>query len=136
MGQGNGMASNAIRICLFLAACVNAELSSLFDHPKNPAQIVLLAEDLPNPVEVFQATVPVITPAGLAVDNRLIEPLKGSKYPYCYKDIMIDHVFGNSYGRPFVGTLQPIASTFCSSLTRRSHKRTGHRPSAPSIAFI
>jgi hypothetical protein len=106
------MATNAIRICVFLAACVNAELSSVFDHPSDPAQIVLVAEDLPKPVEVFQATVPVITPAGLAVDNRLIEPLKGSEYPYCYKDIMIDYVFGNSYGRPFVGMLQLIGSSF------------------------
>lgn len=53
----------------------------------------------------FEVHQPVLTPAGAAVDGRLIAPAPGnsrSVHP-CDEAILMTHSFANSYGNPFVG---------------------------------
>lgn len=59
----------------------------------------------PNPsesLECFQVTSPIGTQQGLAIGNRIVE--KHESLPY-YSMLLMNHSFGNSYGKPFVGKL-------------------------------
>lgn len=61
------------------------------------------ASDYPNEaLKCFEVTNPVASPDGPVVDSQKLGNPSGSTKPSCSK-LLMNHVFANSYGRPFVG---------------------------------
>ena len=60
-----------------------------------------LSAESPVPLECFQVTHPIETHQGLAIGNHIVEP-KPSPAPSTTIRL-VEHSFGNSYGKPFVG---------------------------------
>ncbi|KFH41689.1 Peptide-N4-like protein [Hapsidospora chrysogenum ATCC 11550] len=98
---------------LFVVALASAELLS----PAHWRDRVVNQHNLlepqqrpsPKPLECFQVTSPIDTPRGLAVGDRIVE--KHETLPSCSHRLM-QHTFGNSYGKPFVGNYEPPPCEF------------------------
>ncbi|ODA80306.1 hypothetical protein RJ55_03264 [Drechmeria coniospora] len=59
------------------------------------------------PLRCFEVRSPVLTHLGLVIDDRTIEPdIPSYHHPFCHQTLMV-HVFGNSYGQPFVADYKP-----------------------------
>ena len=54
-----------------------------------------------DPLRCFQVANPVMTPEGIVVDNEILDG--PAPYASSCEVTLMDHVFANSYGQPFVG---------------------------------
>ncbi|KND89735.1 Peptide-N4-(N-acetyl-beta-glucosaminyl)asparagine amidase A [Tolypocladium ophioglossoides CBS 100239] len=62
------------------------------------------------PLRCFQVANPDMLPKGLVVDDEIIDG-PSSDHPSCQVTLM-EHVFANSYGRPFVAKYEPPSCAF------------------------
>ncbi|POR33642.1 Peptide-N4-(N-acetyl-beta-glucosaminyl)asparagine amidase A [Tolypocladium paradoxum] len=69
------------------------------------------------PLRCFQVASPVMTPKGLVVDDEIID-FQSSNSSSCQVTLM-DHVFANSYGQPFVANYEPPSCAFGRFLASR-----------------
>ena len=76
-------------LCVFAALLIHTGLSEL--HPDNAAR-KRQAAPAASPLVNFQVSEPVLTPSGTS-----------DQYGCIYKQLLMDHVFAFSYGKPFVG---------------------------------
>lgn len=54
------------------------------------------------PLQCFEVTNPVLSSDGIVDGNEILDSYPGSVPPKACKIQLMDHVFGNSYGQPFV----------------------------------
>ena len=76
-------------LCVFAALLCHTGLSEV--HPDNVAR-KRQAAPAASPLVNFQVSEPVLTPSGTSNQNGCI-----------YEQLLMDHVFAFSYGKPFVG---------------------------------
>ncbi|KAK2612342.1 hypothetical protein QQS21_001606 [Conoideocrella luteorostrata] len=66
------------------------------------------------PLQCFEVTHPVLSPHGFVGGNETLgNPREGPEPKSCVVTLM-DHVFGNSYGQPFVANYEPPSAPACS----------------------
>ena len=95
-----------------LLAAANLASSQLLPPAALRSRIVSQQDDLTewywkeskpsNTLECFQVTSPIGTQQGLAIGNRIVD--NGEPLASCSM-LLMQHSFGNSYGKPFVGKL-------------------------------
>ncbi|KJK76022.1 hypothetical protein H634G_08779 [Metarhizium anisopliae BRIP 53293] len=65
------------------------------------------------PLQCFEVTNPVLSSDGIVDGNEILDSYPGSVPPKACKIQLMDHVFGNSYGQPFVSDYTPPDETKC-----------------------
>ncbi|KHN96981.1 peptide-N4-(N-acetyl-beta-glucosaminyl)asparagine amidase A [Metarhizium album ARSEF 1941] len=64
-------------------------------------------------LQCFQVTNPVLSPDGIVDGNELLDSYPGNVPPESCQVRLMEHVFGNSYGQPFVAEYAPPDEAKC-----------------------